>query len=59
MMIDRYKSQGWAHVVISSDHKNLTVANWLSDNNVEFKYEAQEFLINNPEMATMVTLRWA
>ena len=59
MLVETYKPQGWAHVIISTDHKNQTVANWLTDNNVEFKYEAQEFLINDSEIATMVALRWA
>ena len=59
MMIDRYKSQGWAHIVISSDHKNKTVANWLTENKVEFQYEGQEFLINDAKMATITALKFA
>jgi hypothetical protein len=59
MSVDRYKLQGWTHLVISSDHKNKTVANWLTDLGAEFKYEGPEFLINDSEIATMVALRWA
>lgn len=56
--VDRYKLQGWSHITINSDHKNLTVANWLTANNAEFYYEGQEFLIKESDVAIITALRW-
>ena len=51
----------WATVVINSEHKNITVVNWLVQEypDAKFEYERQHFLIEQHDIATMVALKWS
>jgi hypothetical protein len=51
--------EGWTLVNINPIHKNITVAHWLKENNVEFKYDRTAFLIKDSKYATMVILKYA
>lgn len=49
---------GWYELTIRPDHKNLTVAHWLTENGAEFKYDKNSFLIKDSKHATIVAMRW-
>ena len=52
---------GWTEVVVSKDHKVETVLNWLKENYpfCQVRTEYQHMLIEDPQVATMVALKWA
>ena len=54
------QNKDWATVVINSDHKNITVVNWLAQEYPEakFEYERNHFLIELHDVAMMVALKW-
>lgn len=61
MSIGLVRDEGWKYVVISEDHKGVTVANWLKETypECEFKHERNHFLIKDPDVATWVALKWS
>ena len=50
---------GWYHVTINPDHKNVTVIYYLKSVGAKFKHSRNEFLIEDHQHAMMVTLKYA
>jgi hypothetical protein len=61
MYVKQLGQIGWKEVVISKDHKVETVLNWLKANYpfCQVRTEYQHMLIEDPQVATMVALKWA
>lgn len=55
------RSQGWKYVVISNNHKNTTVGNWLSENYPDGNYENEgtHFMIEDSQAAMIVVLKFS
>lgn len=55
------REEGWKYVVISNDHKNITVCNWLVENypDCEYENEGTHFMIDDEQAAMMVALKFS
>lgn len=51
--------EGWHHVTINPDHKDVTVIYYLKSVGAKFKHSRNEFLIEDHQHAMMVTLKYA
>ena len=51
--------EGWHHVTINPNHKNVTVIYYLKSVDAKFKCSRNEFLIEDHQHAMMVTLKYA
>ncbi len=60
MEVSIRRREGWQHLIISPDYKNITVKNWLEETypNCMFKFERNHFLIKEHDVATMMALKW-
>lgn len=60
MEVSLRRREGWTYVIINKNYKNIAVENWIKENspNCKYKYESQHFLIEQQEVAMMVTLQW-
>lgn len=53
------RDEGWYHIKINPAYKYQTVVNWLKEQDAVYKYSHDEFLIEDPQIAMMVVLKWA
>jgi hypothetical protein len=51
--------EGWHHVTVSPDHKDVTVIYYLKSQKAKFKHSKNEFLIQDEQCAIMVALKFA
>jgi len=58
MEIDIRKREGWSLMTINPIYKNITVANWLTSIGAVFKYQEDQFLIQDTKDATIAILKW-
>ena len=58
MEVSIRKSEGWQLYTATEFNSRFDICTWLEDNNVRFKYEVDQFLIEDPKWFTAMALLW-
>lgn len=58
MEVSIRKSEGWHLYTADGFDNNFEIFTWLEDNNVRFKSENNQFLIEDPQWFTAISLLW-
>ena len=59
MEVSIRKSEGWHQIKISPAYKSVAVIVWLKSQGAVYKNSRDEFLIQDPKIATLMRLKYA
>lgn len=59
MEVSIRKSEGWHQIKISPAYKSVAVIVWLKSHGALYKNSRDEFLIQDPKIATLMRLKYA
>ena len=59
MEVSIRKSEGWQQIKINPAYKSAAVINWLKSQGAAYKNSRDEFLIQDPKIATLMRLKYA
>lgn len=58
MEVSIRKSEGWFHIKVNPMYKHAAVIHWLNEQEAVYRTSQLEFLIKDPQVATMASLKW-